>query len=154
MVFISRNTLWLIRIPPSSNKRCDNLSRWSMGRRGMPPMRTMPPSCAACRKSLPRNNRPILDLSRRKTRMPDYDPTAEALIAAIREALAPPEADAPRTYIDDLRAVQLALVEDLAEETPEAPDAETEQLMRQALGRVDPKNEDQYLGYGEVLRRL
>ena len=86
--------------------------------------------------------------------MPDYDPTAEALIAALREALAPPEADAPRTYIDDLRAVQLALVEDLAEETPEAPDAETEQLMRQALGRVDPKNEDQYLGYGEVLRRL
>jgi hypothetical protein len=86
--------------------------------------------------------------------MPDYDPTAEALVAALREVLAPPGRNAPRTYIDDLRAVQVALVELLAQETPEAPDPETDQLMRQALGRVDPKNEDQYLGYGEVLRRL
>ena len=86
--------------------------------------------------------------------MPDYDPTAEALVAALREVLAPPGRNASRTYIDDLRAVQVALVELLAQETPEAPDPETDALMRQALGRVDPKNEDQYLGYGEVLRRL
>jgi hypothetical protein len=86
--------------------------------------------------------------------MPDYDPTMEALIASIREALAPPDADAPRGYIEDLRAVQGALVKQLAEESPESPSPEVEQMMRQALGVLDPKSEDQYLGYGEVLRRL
>jgi hypothetical protein len=86
--------------------------------------------------------------------MPDYDPTTEALMAEIRNALAPPESEAPRTYVDDLRAVQVALVDALAKETPEPPSPEAEQTMRQALGQLDPKNEDQWLGYGEVLRRL
>lgn len=86
--------------------------------------------------------------------MPDYDPTMEALIASIREALDPPDADEPRGYIEDLRAVQGVLVEQLAQESPESPSPEVEQMMRQALGVLDPKSEDQYLGYGEVLRRL
>ncbi len=86
--------------------------------------------------------------------MPDYDPTMEALIASVLEALDPPDDDTPRSYIDDLRGVQMALVKALAEESPEAPSPEAEQTMRQAIGVLDPKSEDQYLGYGEVLRRL
>ena len=39
-------------------------------------------------------------------------------------------------------------------EAVEAPSPQDEQVMRQALGQLNPKHGDGELGYGEVLRRL
>ena len=88
--------------------------------------------------------------------MPDYDPTTVALVGEMLTVL---DADADTdtlSYEDQLRAVQVALTEALQTggELVEAPAAEDEQVMRQALSRLDPKSGDAELGYGEVLRRL
>jgi hypothetical protein len=88
--------------------------------------------------------------------MPDYDPTTVALMGEILKVL-DTEADADTmSYEDQLRAVQVALTEAMQTggEPVEAPSPEGEQVMRQALGQLDPKHGDAELGYGEVLRRL
>jgi hypothetical protein len=88
--------------------------------------------------------------------MPDYDPTTVALVGEMLTVL-DAEADAETmSYEDQLRAVQQGLTEALQTggDAVEAPSPEDEQVMRQALGRLDPKAGDVELGYGEVLRRL
>ena len=86
--------------------------------------------------------------------MEPYDPTLEALIGEMVEVLKA-DAETP-SYIDHLRALQVALFEVLntGGEEPEEPSPDDEQVMRQALGRLDPKNTDAELDYGDVLRRL
>lgn len=86
--------------------------------------------------------------------MPDYDPTLEALVAQVVEALDPPEDGEPQSYIDNLRRAQAALMVQLQQEASAAPTAEDEAVLRQALGVMDAKSEDRYLGYGEVVRRV
>lgn len=83
--------------------------------------------------------------------MEPYDPTLEALVSAMLEVL-DPDADLTTGYLDQLRQLQLAIVEALANSEHE-PTPEQEQTQRQALGRLDPKAGDGELGYGEVLRR-
>lgn len=88
--------------------------------------------------------------------MEPYDPTLEALVSAMVKVL-DAEADVEvLSYIDQLRAVQLGLFEALHAHTGEVdePSPEDEQVMRQALGHLDPKNGDAELDYGDVLRRL
>lgn len=85
---------------------------------------------------------------------PDYDPTIQALVTAMLKVL-DSEADAETlSYEDQLRACQVALAEALQSGPPEAPSPQDEQVLRQALSVLDAKNLDQYLEYGEVLRRL
>ena len=88
--------------------------------------------------------------------MPNYDPTTVALVGEMLKVL-DAEADAETmSYEDQLRAVQVALTEALQTggAAREEPSPEDEQVMRQALGQLDPKHGDAELGYGEVLRRL
>ena len=85
--------------------------------------------------------------------MPDYDPTTEALMADLLAVLDPQEGDAGLSYIDTLRRVQTALMMTL-QEGEAVPDPEDERVLRQALSQLDAKNEDRWLGVGEVLRRL
>lgn len=84
--------------------------------------------------------------------MEPYDPTLEALVAAMLEAL---DHDAEMTagYLDQLRQLAYTLQHILS--NPEGHEAtpEQEQVMRQALGHLDPKNGDVELDYLDVLRR-
>ena len=80
--------------------------------------------------------------------MPDYDPTTVALVGEMLKVL-DAEADAETmSYEDQLRAVQHGLTEALQTGDGEEPSPEDEQVMRQALGRLDPKHGDAQLGYG------
>jgi len=81
-----------------------------------------------------------------------YDPLMEALIAAMIQAL-DHDADMTRGYVDQLRQLDVTLAHILADPESHKPDAATEAIMREALGKLDAKAGDQYLGYGEVLRR-
>jgi hypothetical protein len=95
-------------------------------------------------------------VARKDDRMPDYDETTVALVGEMLKVL-DAEADATTmSYEDQLRAVEIGLTEALHTDTGEveAPAPEDEQVMRQALGRLDPKNTDAELEYGDVLRRL
>lgn len=88
--------------------------------------------------------------------MPDYDETMVELVGAMLKVV-DAEADVDTmSYEDKLRAVQRGLTEALRTDTGavEEPSPEDEQVMRQALGRLDPKNMDAELEYGDVLRRL
>ena len=88
--------------------------------------------------------------------MPDYDPTT---LARVGEMVKVFDADADvedMSYEDQFRAVQEEIAKTLQTggEAVEAPSLEDEQVMRQALGQLDPTPGDAGLGYGEVLRRL
>jgi len=98
--------------------------------------------------------------------MEPYDPTLEALVAAMLEAL-DHEADMTRGYVDQLRQLIVTLRHILADpeahgvverkppgpvESPLDPAAET--VMRQALGMLDAKAGDAELDYLDVLKRL
>ena len=85
--------------------------------------------------------------------MPDYDPTTMALVDELCKALDAPKQDEFLAYTDQLRRVQAALMVQV-QTSEETPKPEAEQVMRQALGYLDPKSGDQYAEYGEVLRRL
>lgn len=88
--------------------------------------------------------------------MPDYDETTVALVGEMLKVL-DAEADVDTmAYEDQLRAVQIGLTEALHTDTGEIeePKAEDAQVMRHALGRLDPKNMDNELDYADVLRRL
>lgn len=88
--------------------------------------------------------------------MPDYDETTVALVGEMLKVLdAEAETDG-MAYEDMLRVVQIGLTEALHTDTGEGeePSPEDEQTMRQALGRLDPKNMDSELDYQDVLRRL
>jgi hypothetical protein len=97
--------------------------------------------------------------------MEPYDPTMEALIDAMIEAL-DHDADMSQGYVDKLRQLVVTFTHILADpeshgvlaaKPPGSGDpsqAETEQVMRQALGHLDPKAGDAELEYLEVLRRL
>lgn len=90
--------------------------------------------------------------------MPDYDPGMEALVAEMLRVLAPDVEPEPVGYIDQLRAVQQALVDllsgvsGLAE--PKEPSPEDEALLRFALGKLDAKAGDHELEGADVVRRL
>ena len=97
--------------------------------------------------------------------MPDYDPSMEALVTEMLTILAPDvEADA-LGYIEQLRAVQTALVDLLTGKTVVASSraqpgeglvltAEQDALLRLALGKLDAKAGDGELEGAEVIRRL
>lgn len=95
--------------------------------------------------------------------MPDYDPGMEALVAEMLRILAPEVETDTLGYIEQLRALQTALVDLLTGKTtvarakPEdglvlAP--EDEALLRFALGKLDAKTGDQDLEGADVVRRL
>ena len=97
--------------------------------------------------------------------MPDYDPSMEALVTEMLTILAPDvEADA-LGYIEQLRAVQTALVDLLTGKTTVAQSRtalgnslvltpEQDALLRMALGKLDAKAGDGELEGAEVIRRL
>ena len=82
-----------------------------------------------------------------------YDPTMEALVAAMIQCL-DHDADMTQGYVNQLRQLTVTIAHILADSAGHAPTPEQEQMMRQALGRLDPHAGDQDLGYGEVLKRL
>jgi len=92
-----------------------------------------------------------------------YDPTMEALVDAMIQAL-DHDADMTQGYVDKLRQLVVTLQHMLADpeghgligETPPDPKTtpEEEQVMRQALGHLDPKAGDAELEYLQVLQRL
>lgn len=84
--------------------------------------------------------------------MEPYDEIMEALIAAMIQCL-DHDADMTAGYVDQLRQLAYTLAHILMDAEAHAPTPEQEQLMRQALGHLDPKAGDAELGYGEVLRR-
>jgi hypothetical protein len=99
--------------------------------------------------------------------MPYYDPAMEALVTALLRILNPSiEEPAVLTYIEQLRAVQAALVALLAgtpqptglaksmEAVTPAEEALEEAFIRFALGKLNPKPEDQWLAKAEVVSRL
>jgi succinate dehydrogenase flavin-adding protein (antitoxin of CptAB toxin-antitoxin module) len=99
--------------------------------------------------------------------MPDYDPGMEALVSELLRVLAPDVDTAALGYIEQMRALQKALVDLLSGaatvtsrgKPPGTEEGgglmpEDEALVRFALGRLDPKTGDQDLEGGEVLTRL
>ena len=97
--------------------------------------------------------------------MPDYDPSMEALVTAMLTILAPDVEPDALGYIEQLRAVQTALVDLLTGKTTVAPSRarageglvlppEAEGVLRMALGKLDAKAGDAELEGAEVLRRL
>jgi hypothetical protein len=94
-----------------------------------------------------------------------YDPTMEALVDAMIQAL-DHDADMTQGYVDKLRQLVVTLQHMLADPeghglmeakppgSGEPSQAETEQVMRQALGHLDPKAGDVELEYLQVLQRL
>ena len=84
--------------------------------------------------------------------MEPYDPTMEALVDAMIEAL-DHDADMSQGYVDKLRQLVVTLTHILADSESHEPTPETEQVMRQALGYLDAKAGDAELEYLEVLRR-
>lgn len=85
--------------------------------------------------------------------MEPYDPTLEALVAAMLESL-DHDADMTAGYVDQLRQLAYTLQHILRDPSAHEPTPEQEQVMRQALGHLDPKNGDAELDYLDVLRRL
>jgi hypothetical protein len=90
--------------------------------------------------------------------MEPYDPTLEALVDAMIQAL-DHDADMTQGYVAKLRSLDITLTQMLAD--PEAhglvgetPNPETEQIMRQALGHLDAKAGDVELEYLQVLGRV
>ena len=97
--------------------------------------------------------------------MPDYDPGMEALIAEMLRILAPEVETETLGYVEQLRALQTALVDLLTGKpsgaTPRTElgngltvTPEEEALLRFALGKLDAKTGDQDLEGAEVVRRL
>jgi hypothetical protein len=84
--------------------------------------------------------------------MEPYDPTLEALVDAMIEAL-DHDADMTQGYIDKLRQLVVTLQHILTDPESHEPTPELEQIMRQALGHLDAKAGDVELEYLEVLRR-
>jgi hypothetical protein len=94
-----------------------------------------------------------------------YDPTLEALVDAMLQAL-DHDADMSQGYVDKLRQLVVTLTQLLADPeghglieakppgTGDPSQAETEQVMRQALGHLDAKAGDVELEYLQVLQRL
>jgi hypothetical protein len=85
--------------------------------------------------------------------MEPYDPTLEALVDAMIQAL-DHDADMAQGYVDKLRQLVVTLQHILADPESHEPTPELEQVMRQALGYLDAKAGDIELEYLEVLRRL
>lgn len=85
--------------------------------------------------------------------MEPYDPQMEALVAAMIQAL-DHDADMTWGYVDQLRQLTVTLRHILADPESHKSTPEQEQVMRQALGHLDPKNGDAELDYLDVLRRL
>jgi hypothetical protein len=85
--------------------------------------------------------------------MEPYDPTLEALVEAMLDAL-DPDAEMAQGYVDQLRQLIVTLQHILADSESHAPTPEVEQVMRQALGHLDAKAGDVELEYLEVVRRL
>jgi hypothetical protein len=81
-----------------------------------------------------------------------YDPTLEALVEAMLDAL-DPDADMAQGYVDQLRQLIVTLQHILADSESHEPTPESEQVMRQALGHLDAKAGDVELEYLEVVRR-
>lgn len=84
--------------------------------------------------------------------MEPYDPSLEALIDAMLQALAP-DADMSGGYLDKLHQLALAIRKMLVHPEQHEPTPEEEQVMRQALGMLDAKAGDAELDYLEVVRR-
>jgi len=82
-----------------------------------------------------------------------YDPTLEALIDAMIEAL-DHDADMSQGYVDKLRQLVVTLQHILADPESHEATPELEQAMRQALGHLDAKAGDAELEYLQVLQRL
>jgi hypothetical protein len=85
--------------------------------------------------------------------MEPYDPTLEALVDAMIEAL-DHDADMSQGYVDKLRQLVVTLTHILDDPESHEPTPELEQVMRQALGHMDAKAGDAELDYLEVLRRM
>ena len=97
--------------------------------------------------------------------MPDYDPGMEALVAEMLRILAPDTDTAALGYVEQLRALQTALVDLLTGKTTVASSRaqpgdglaltpEDEALLRFALGKFDAKAGDDALEGADVVRRL
>jgi len=84
--------------------------------------------------------------------MEPYDPTMEALVDAMIQAL-DHDADMTRGYVDKLRQLIVTLQHILRDPSSHEPTPELEQCMRQALGYLDAKAGDAELDYLDVLRR-
>jgi hypothetical protein len=84
--------------------------------------------------------------------MEPYDPTMEALVDAMLQAL-DHEADMAQGYVDKLRQLIVTLSHILNDTESHDPTPELEQAMRQALGYLDAKAGDVELDYLEILRR-
>lgn len=85
--------------------------------------------------------------------MEPYDPTMEALVAAMIQSL-DHDADMTAGYLDQLHQLTYTLHHILSDPSTHEPTPEQEQVMRQALGYLDAKTGDAELGYLEVLRRI
>lgn len=85
--------------------------------------------------------------------MEPYDETLEALVAALLEALAPDVEPKPG-YVEQCQQLAYALRTIMQNPEGQEPTPEQEQVARQALGHLDPKNGDAELDYLDVLRRL
>jgi hypothetical protein len=81
-----------------------------------------------------------------------YDPTLEALIDAMLEAL-DHDADMSQGYVDKLRQLVVTLTHILADSESHEATPEEEQVLRLALGHLDARAGDVELEYLEVLRR-
>jgi hypothetical protein len=84
--------------------------------------------------------------------MEPYDPTMEALVDAMIQAL-DHDADMSQGYVDKLRQLIVTLSHILNDAESHVPTRELEQAMRQALGYLDAKAGDAELDYLDVLRR-
>jgi len=92
-----------------------------------------------------------------------YDDRNEAVLRALLSVFDAEGGWETLPYEDVLRQLQTKLTEALQntepvteakpEAKPEPPSPEEEQAAHEALSRLDPRPEDRYLGYGEVLRR-
>jgi hypothetical protein len=85
--------------------------------------------------------------------MEPYDPTLEALVEAMIEALAP-DADKAQGYVDNLRCLDITLTQILTDPESHTASPETEQTLRQALGHLDAKAGDAELEYLQVVGRV
>jgi hypothetical protein len=85
--------------------------------------------------------------------MEPYDPTLEALVEAIMQALAP-DADVAQGYVDNLRCLDIILTQILTDPESHEASPETEQTLRQALGQLDAKAGDTELEYLQVVGRV
>lgn len=83
----------------------------------------------------------------------EYDPTAEALMRQVLEALDAQEEDAALSYIDVARRVQAVLITRLG--NAGAPlDPEGEVATRHLVGYLDPHADDAQQDGATLLRRL